>query len=152
MLMGYITPSVWGVPNTSKWGTRTKVAHMWADWLHHPCRLGGPQSFTAGNKVESGPRVGGLGTLPLPSGGPQRFGAGDGIGSGPHVCGMATSPLPSGGSPTLQISGDKNRSGPHLGRLATSRLPSRWPPTLQCGKQSRKWATCGRIGYITLAV
>ena len=27
---GYLTPAVWG-------------AHVWAEWLHHPCLLGGPQ-------------------------------------------------------------------------------------------------------------
>ena len=28
------------VPNTSEQGTKSKVAHTWADGLHHPCRLG----------------------------------------------------------------------------------------------------------------
>ena len=29
------------VPNTSHWGTKSVMAHKWADWLHHPCRQGG---------------------------------------------------------------------------------------------------------------
>ena len=42
--IGYITPAVWGVPNASERGTKSEVAHKWTDWLHHPCRLGGPNT------------------------------------------------------------------------------------------------------------
>ena len=42
---GYITPAVWGVPNTSKRGTKSEVAHKWADWLHNPRRLGNRQCY-----------------------------------------------------------------------------------------------------------
>ena len=27
------------------------VAHWWAEWLHNPCRLGGPQRFRAGREI-----------------------------------------------------------------------------------------------------
>ena len=50
----YTTPAVSGVPNTSERGTKTKVAHNLASWLQHPCRLGGPQRFRAGDKISSG--------------------------------------------------------------------------------------------------
>ena len=32
-----------------------EVAHKWARWLHHPCRLGDPHRFKAGGKIRSGP-------------------------------------------------------------------------------------------------
>ena len=63
---GYITPAVLGVPNAQRGDNNEKwllgphvgkvatspllatgyLAHMWAKWLHHPCRLGGPQRST----------------------------------------------------------------------------------------------------------
>ena len=67
--IGYITPAVWGVPNALERGTKPEVAHKWTDWLHHPCRMGGHQRFRAGDKIRSGPQVGGLATSPLPYGG-----------------------------------------------------------------------------------
>ena len=44
-----------------KWPTNGRI------WLHHPCRLGGPQCFIAGDKIKSVPQVGGLATSLLPS-------------------------------------------------------------------------------------
>ena len=34
--IGYITTTVWRVPNDLERGKKSNVAHMWADWLHHP--------------------------------------------------------------------------------------------------------------------
>ena len=62
---GYKTPTVWGVPNTLGPGTKSEVAHMWADWLDHPYHLGGPQCFKAGDKIRIGPHVGLVATSPL---------------------------------------------------------------------------------------
>ena len=31
---GYTTPVPCGVPDASEWGTKSAVAHTWADWLH----------------------------------------------------------------------------------------------------------------------
>ena len=39
--------------------------HKGADWLHNPCRLGGPQRFRAGNNIRSGPQMGELATSPV---------------------------------------------------------------------------------------
>ena len=50
-------PSVRG-PNASHRGTKTAVAHKWADRLDSPCRLGGTQCFKAGDKISSCPQVG----------------------------------------------------------------------------------------------
>ena len=36
-------------------GQKSEVAHKWARWLHHPCRLGDPIRFTAEGKIRSGP-------------------------------------------------------------------------------------------------
>ena len=76
MDVGYTAPKNAGVPNASRRGTKSEVAQQvgglatsplpsrgsptlhgggqnqkwhnkWAVWLHHPCRLGGPQRFTA---------------------------------------------------------------------------------------------------------
>ena len=52
---GYITPAASGIPTASKRGAKSEVAHKWARWLHHPCRLGDPHRFKAGNKIRSGP-------------------------------------------------------------------------------------------------
>ena len=41
------------------------VAHMGAHWVHHHCRIGGPQRYGAGSKIRSGPHMGALGTSPL---------------------------------------------------------------------------------------
>ena len=51
---GYITPAPSGIPTASKRGAKSEVAHKWARWLHHPCRLGDPLRFTAGGKIRSG--------------------------------------------------------------------------------------------------
>ena len=34
--------------------SQSAVAHNWADWLRHPCRMGGPQRFRAGDKISKG--------------------------------------------------------------------------------------------------
>ena len=36
-----------GSPTLQSMGTKSKVAHKWADWLHHSCRMGGPRRFRA---------------------------------------------------------------------------------------------------------
>ena len=120
---GYLTPAVSGSPTASERGAKSEVAHKWANWLPHPCRIGEPHRCRAGSKIRSGPQVG----------------------KG------ATSPLPYRGSPPLQ-SGGKIRSGPQVGKLATSPLPYRGAPLLQSGGQNQKWPTSGQIGYLTPAV
>ena len=84
---GYLTPAVSGIPTASERGAKSEVAHKWAKWLPHPCRLGDPHRFRAGGKIRSGPQVGK----------------------------MATSPLPSRGSPPLQ-SGGQNQKWPTSGQ------------------------------------
>ena len=120
---GYLTPAVSGSPTASEWGAKSEVAHKWANWLPHPCRIGEPHHCTAGGKIRSGPQVGKLATSPLPYREPHRFRA-----------------------------GGKIRSGLQVGKLATSPLPYRGAPPLQIGGQNQKWPTSGQTGYLTPAV
>ena len=84
---GYLTPAVSGIPTASERGAKSEVAHKWAKWLPHPCRIGDPHRFRAGGKIRGGPQVGK----------------------------MATSPLPYRGSPPLQ-SGGQNQKWPTSGQ------------------------------------
>ena len=67
---GYITPAALGIIPASEQGTELEVAHLWARWLHNPCRLEGPHRLRAGGSIRSGPFVGKVATQPLP---PWRF-------------------------------------------------------------------------------
>ena len=55
---GYLTPAVSGIPTASERGAKSEVAHKWAKWLPHPCRIGDPHRLRAGGKIRSGPQVG----------------------------------------------------------------------------------------------
>ena len=120
---GYLTPTVSGIPTASERGAKSEVAHKWAKWLPHPCRIGDPHRFRAGGRIRSGPQVGELAPHPCRIGDPHRFKAGGRI-----------------------------RSGPQLGEMATSPLPYRGSPPLQSGGQNQKWPTSGQSGYLTPAV
>ena len=78
---GYLTPAVSGIPTASEGGAESELAHKWAKWLPHPCRIGDPQRFRAGGRIRSGPQVGKVATSPLSYRNPQRFRAGGQIGS-----------------------------------------------------------------------
>ena len=149
--IGYLTPAVSGIPAASKRGAKSEVAHKWAKWLPHPCRIGDPHRCRAGAKSEVAHKWANWLPHPCRIGDPHRFKAGGKIRSGPQVGKVATSPLPYRGSPPLQ-SGGKIRSGPRVGKVATSPLPYRGSPPLQSGGQNQKWPTSGLIGYLTPAV
>ena len=178
--IGYLTPAVSGSPTASERGAKSEVAHKWANWLPHPCRIGDPHRFRAGGKIRSGPQVGKLATSPLPyrgapplqSGGQnQKWPTSGQIGYlTPAVSGSPTAsergaksevahkwanwlPHPCRiGDPHRFRAGGKIRSGPQVGKLATSPLPYRGAPPLQSGGQNQKWPTSGQIGYLTPAV
>ena len=63
----YITPAFSGVPKDM--GNKIKIvgAHKWAEMLHYPCTLGGPQRHGGQNQNWWGPQVGGNATSPLHS-------------------------------------------------------------------------------------
>ena len=79
-----------GVPHK---GGKSERDPTWADWQHHPCRLGVAQQ---GGKIRNG-LASGLTTSPLPFRIPQQWYK---FRNGLHAGGLATSPLPSRGSPT----------------------------------------------------
>ena len=118
-----------GIPTASERGAKSKVAHKWAKWLPHPCRIGGSPPLQSGRKNEKWPTSGQSGCLtpavsgiptaserggqsqkwptsgqsgyltPAVSGDPHRFRAGGKVKSGPQVGKVATSPLPYWGIP-----------------------------------------------------
>ena len=100
-----------GSPNTLERGTKSEVAHIRADWLHHPCHFGAPQRFRAGDKIRIGLQVGELATSLVPSQGvPNTLVCVWGrISSGTHVGALATSPLASKVSSTLDNRGQNQK-------------------------------------------
>ena len=152
--IGYLTPAVSGIPTAAEWGAKSEVAHKWAKWLPHPCRIGEPHRCRAGGKIRSGPQVGEMATSPLPyRGAPPLQSSKRGAKSEvahrwakwlPHPCRI--------GEPHRCRAGGKIRSGPQVGKLATSPLPYRGAPPLQSGGQNQKSPTSGRNGYLVPAV
>ena len=177
---GYLTPAVSGIPTASERGAKSEVAHLWAKWLPHPCRIGDPHRFRAGGKIRSGPQVGKLATSPLPSRGspPLQSGGqnqkwptcGQSGYVSPAVSGISTASERGAKSEVAHLwarwlrhpcrlgethrfrAGGKIRSGPLVRKVATSALPSRGSPPLHSGGQNQKWPTCGQNGYLTPAV
>ena len=149
---GYLTPAVSGIPTASERGAKSEVAHKWAKWLPHPCRIGDPDRFRAGGKIRSGPQVGKVATAPLPyrgspplqSGGQNQKWPTSGQNGYLNPCRI--------GDPHRFRAGGKIRSGPQVGKVATSPLPYRGSPPLQSGGQNQKWPTYGQSGYLTPAV
>ena len=148
---GYLTPAISGIPGAAERGAKSEVAHKWANWLSHPCRIGNPHRCRAGGKIRSGPQVGNGYLTPAVSGIPTA--AERGVKSEvahkwakwlPHPCRI--------GDPHRCRAGGKIRSGPQVGKVATSPLPYRRSPPLQSGGPNQKWPTSGRNGYLTPAV
>ena len=177
---GYFGLEISGIPTAAERGAKSEMAHKWAKWLRHPCRLGDPHRFTAGGKIGSGPLVGKVATSPLPSrGSPPLQSGGQNqnwpkSGQSGYVT-PAVSGIPAAsergaksevahfwakwlshpcrlGDPHRFRAGGKIRSGPLVGKVATSPLPARGSPPLQSGGQNQKWPTSGQSGYVTPAV
>ena len=171
---GYVTPTVSGIPIAAERGRKSEVAHQWAKWLRHPCRLGDPHRFRAGGKMRSGPQVGKVATSPLPSRGSPPLQSGGqnqkwptNAQSGyvtPAVSGIPIAsergaksevalkwakwlrhPCRLGDSHRFKAEGEI-RSGPQVGKVATPPLPSRGSPPLQSGGQNQKWPSSGQSG------
>ena len=144
-----------GSPNKD---TKSKVPHKWAEFLHHPCVLGGPQTRgqsqrcptsgqncyitpaflgvpKQGNKVKGGPQVGGIATSPLRLGGPQTRGQSQRCPTNGQNCYIT--PAFSG----VPKQGNKVKGGPQVGGMATSPLRSRGSPNKETkSKVPQKWA------------
>ena len=121
---GYVTHAISGVPTASRQWGKSRLAHKWAKWLRHPCRLGDPHRFR-------------------PGGGNQKW-------STSAQSGYVTPAV--SGIPIASDRGGKIRSGPQVGKVARSPLPSTGSPPLESGRQIQKWPTCGQNGYVTPAV
>ena len=147
------TPCRPGVPNPSKQGTKSELAHKRALWLQHLCRMGGPKLFKRGTKSELAQNStwslhpicrcrGGSSTLhntglnwkvthkganwlhhPCCTRGPQRVIAGEKKRSGTQL-GLTYTSLFHVGSPEGFTEWDKIRSGPRLRRMAISHVLS----------------------------
>ena len=150
---GYLTPAVSGIPTASKRGAKSEVAHLWAKWLRHPCRIGNPHRFRAGGKIrQKWPTCGQSSYVTIAVSGiptASERGAKSEVAHKrakwlPHPCRI--------GDPHRFRAGGKIRSGPQEGKVAMSPLPSRGSPPLQSGGQNQKWPTCGQGGYVTPAV
>ena len=149
---GYVNPAVSRDPTASERGGKLEVAHKWAKWLRHPCRLGGPRRFRAGGENQAWPTVGqrcyvtpAVWGIPAAS---ERGGKSEVAHKWaqwlPHPCRL--------GDPTRCRAGRKIRSGPQVGTVATSLLPIRGSPPLQSGGRNQKWPACGQSAYVTPAV
>ena len=153
------------------------MAHKWAKWLRHPCRLGDPHRFITGGKIKNGPQVGKVATSPLPSRGSPPLHSGGGNQKRPTsgqsgyitlaVFGIRTASERGGksrvahkwaqwlrhpcrlGDPHRFRAGGKFRSGPIIGKVATSPLPSRGSPPLESRGGNQKLPTSGQSGYVT---
>ena len=150
--IGYLTPAVSGSPTASERGAKSEVAHKWANWLPHPCRIGEPRRLRAGGKIRSGPQVGKLATSPLPYRGappPQSGGQNQKWPTSGQI-GYLTPAV--SGSPTASERGAKSEVAhkwanwlPHPCRIGE-------PHRLRAGGQNQKWPTSGQIGYLTPTV
>ena len=130
-------PSRGSPPLQSGGGGGSEVAHLWAKWLRHPCRLGDPHRCRAGGKIRSGPQVGKVATSPLPSRGSRPLQSRGGNQKWP-TCGQSGYVTPAvSGIATAAERGGGIKSGPLVRKVATSPLPSRGSPPLQGGGGGR---------------
>ena len=150
--IGYLDPAVSGSPTASERGAKSQVAHKWANWLPHPCRIREPQSFRAGGKIRSGPQVGELATSPLPYRGAPPPQSGGQNQKWPTSGQIGYLDPAVSGSPTASEPGAKSEVAHKWANWLTSPLPYRRAPTPQSGGQNQKWPTSGKIGYLTPAV
>ena len=148
---GYITLAASGIPTPAERGAKSEVAHKWARWLHHPCRLGDPQRLKTGGKIRSGPQMGKVATSPLPPRGSPPLQIGGVKSEVAHKWARWLHHPCRPGDPQRFRAGGKIRSGPQVGKVATSPLPPRGSPPLQSRGQNQKWPTSGQGGYITPA-
>ena len=111
---GYLTPAASGIPAASERGAESEVAHLWARWLHNPCRLGDPHRFKAGGRIRSGPLVGKGAASGVPTASER--------GAESEVAHLWARWLLNPcrlGDPRRFRAGGKIRSGPLLGKVAT---------------------------------
>ena len=134
------------------------MAHKWARWLHHPCRLGGGGggggASERGDRIRIGPQVGKVATSPLPprgfpplpSGGTESELAHKWARWLHHPC------RPGGGGGQCFRAGGQNPKWPTSGQGGYITLAARGGPhRFRAGGQHQNWPTSGQGGYITPA-
>ena len=160
--IGYVSPAISGIPTAAQRGGKSEVAHLWAKWLRHPCRLSDPHRCKAGGGNQKCPTCGQSGYVtpavsgiphapqrggesevahlwakwlrhPCRPGDPHRFTAG-GNQKWP-TCGQIgyVTPAVSGIPTASERGGGGIRSGPLVGKVAMSPLPSQGSPPLHSG-------------------
>ena len=143
---GYVTPAISGIPTVSEREQKSEVAHLWAKWLRHPCRLGDRQRCTAGGNIRSCPLVGNVATSPLPSRASPPLQTGGQNQKWPSFRQAGYVPSEISGIPTASQRAEKSEVA------HSSPLPSRGSPPLQSGGQNQKWPTSGQGGCVTPAL
>ena len=128
------------------------MAHQWAKWLRHPCRLGDPHRLRAGGGGDQKwPSCGQSGYVtPAVSGIPSASERG----AKSELAGLWAKWLRHPcrlGDPHRLRAGGIIRSGPQVGKVAKSPLLSQGSPPLQSGGQNQRWPRCGQSGYVTPA-
>ena len=121
----YVTPAVSGIPTAAERGAKSEVAHLWAKWLRHPCRLGDPHRCRAGEGNEKWPTSGQSGYVTS------------------AISGMRTAAERGGGESEV----------PHLWAkwpCHPCRLGD--PHRCRAGEGNEKWPTSGQSGYVTSAI
>ena len=142
----------WRFPLLQSGGTESELAHKWARWLHHPCRLAGPHPFRAGGKNENWPTSGEGGYItPAAWGVPTASQRGDKIRIGPQVGKVATSPLPPRGSPARHSRGTESELAFKWARWLHHPCRLGGPHRFRAGGQNENWPTSGQGGHITPA-
>ena len=120
---GYITPAASGIPTASQRGAKSEVAHKWARWLRHPCRLRDPDRFRAGGQNQKWP-INGQGGYVTPA---------------------------ASGIPTASERGAKSEVAHKWARWLHHSCRLGDPHRLRAGGQNQKWPINGQGGYVTPA-
>ena len=120
---GYVTLAASEIPTASEWGAKSEVAHKWARWLHHPCRLGDLHSRRAGGRNQKWPIHGQAGYVSR---------AASGI------------PFASERGAKSEVAHEWARWLHHPCRLGD-------PHRRRAGGQNQKWPINGQGGYVTRA-
>ena len=145
---GYVTPAVSGILIAGERGGKSEVAHKWAKWLRHPCRLGDRHCFRAEGKINSGTVVGKVATSPLPSQGSPPLQSGGQSQKWPTrgQSGYVT-PAVSGIPTALERGGGGGGIGsaPQRCKVATSPPPSRGSRPRQSRGKIRSGPLIGKV-------
>ena len=120
---GYLTPAASGIPSASERGAESEVAHLWARWLLHPCRLMGSPPVQSGGQNQKWPTCGQGGYL---------------------------TPAASG-IPSASERGAESEVAHLWARWLRNPCRLGGPLRFRAGGQNQKWPTCGQGGYLTPA-